>query len=309
MAKKLSRKKRKQQRQKQLNIVSQKKVVSGKQLQNISNLELEKLANQIIAERTRETNKRHQKREKAKEKYQKSVDLLEYKKQSLIALGFDENLLKTTYLRKVKKSDIEAFKHGNEYALGIEKYPFLYPSHGFNFDRVYSFGKQGLYLAWVDFSGEQTFEEICQPFRKYSNETLITYLEGIINQRETYDKNAPNNGAGTSSGRAGGLKKGFHSEKVASRMMEIDNEHIDKFLESHEKKRLHTGTNKYYQVAVGGGEHTIKEVNGRQLLILLNAVFYNITELNRASEYSDLYDLITKRVPDFKMILPVPPKE
>lgn len=308
---KLNKKDRKLKKQQKL---AQKRIEKSQKVTSPNRLDKRKNNHSfIVAEQTRKATINHEKqikqnkaRKKAKEKYQKSLDLLEYKRESLKALGFEERLLTTTNLRKVKKADIDSYKWGKDEALSREKYPFIYPTIEFDFNKVYSFGKQGLYLAWLDYFGEHTLDEICKPFKKYENETLITFLDGIVHQAQTYNKDAPNNGAGTSSGRAGGLNSGFYSDNVAKIMYESDNRGIDKFLDSHEKKRLHTGSNKYYQLAVGGGEYTIKTISGRQLLILLNGIFYNITEQDRMSEYITLYNGITSRIPDFKMILPEP---
>ena len=292
------RQKKKQQKQRILATIPQ-----SKQTKNLSFKELEKTYNYIVAEEE----KRVIKERKKQEKYKASLDLLDYKRESLRALGFDEKFLKTSYLRKVKKSDIDAYKKGNEYALGIEQYPFLYDSYGFDFEKVYSFGNTGLYIAWLDYSGEHSIEEIMNRFKHLDNETLIAILDGIVRTKETYDKNAPNRGAGTSSGRAGTVISGFYSDSVAQLMTESNNNRIKDNLENEKKKRAHTLTNKYYQNVVGGGgEYTIKAISGRQLLITLNAIFYNITEESRYEKYNTLYDSITSKVPDFKIILPKP---
>lgn len=314
MAKKLSRKQRKQQRQKQLNVVKkQSKNLSQKSLNTIPKKELDKLYNSIVTEQKKQNSirleklkKEEEKRLKSKLKYEKSLELLEYKKQSLIALGFDEKFLKTSYLRKIKRSDIDAYKSGDESALSVEKYPFLYDSFGFDFNREYSFGDKGLYLAWLDYFGEHSLEELINRFKNLSNETLIQILDGIIHQTPTYDKSAPNRGAGTSSGRAGGVNTGFYTDATAKMMFDSDNRNIAKGIENEKKKRVHTGSNKLYQLATSDGSYTIKKISGRQLLILLNAIFYNITEDTRFSTYSTLYKGITSRIPDFKKILPKP---
>ena len=251
--------------------------------------------------------KANEKRKKAKQKYYKAKQQLDYKKRSLEALGFDKKFLTTTNLRKVKMVDLEAYKAGDNYKLSVENYPFLYPSYGFDFDKIYSFGDKGLYLAWLDFSGEFSVEDLIARFTTLSNETLIEILDGIVHQAPTYNKNAPNGGAGTSSGRAGSVNVGFHTDSTAKMMFDSDNRSIQKSLENEQKKRLHTGINKYYQTISGGdGNYTITEISGRKLLIVLNAIFYNITEDTRLNTYQTLYKGITSKVPDFKQILPKP---
>ena len=314
MAKKLSRKQRKQQRQKQLNVVKKQNINLGqKSLNTIPKIELEKLYNDIVSEQRKQSiiraeklKKEEQKRIKAKQKYDKSLELLEYKKQSLLALGFDEKFLKTSYLRKIKKSDIDAYKMGNESALSVENYPFLYDSFGFDYNKQYSFGDRGLYLAWLDYFGEHSIDEIIARFQNLSNETLIQILDGIVHQAPTYNKSAPNRGSGTSSGRAGTVNTGFYTDATAKMMFDSDNRNMEKSFENENRKRVHTGSNKYYQLLTSYGSYTIKSISGRQLLITLNAIFYNITEDTRLSTYSSLYKGITSRVPDFKQILPKP---
>ena len=296
------RQKKKQQKRKFLA-----KIPQSKSIKNLSFNELEKRYISIVTDEENTRIKEQQKRDKSKQKYDKAKDLLDYKRESLRALGFDEKFLKTSYLRKVKKADIDAFKNGDESALSIENYPFLYDSYGFDFDKVYHFGNEGLYIAWLDYTGESTIEEVMHRFVTLSNETLIQILDGIVHQKETYDKNAPNNGAGTSSGRAGGVNTGFFKDNTAKLMFDSDNAGIKKAYEHEDKKRIHTATNKYYQtITGGGGDYTIKAISGRKLLIVLNAVFYNITEDTRLSTYKTMYNGIIKRVPQFKNILPEP---
>jgi hypothetical protein len=280
-------------------------IPQSKEVKNLSFFELEKRYNYIVAEEEKRVIKERKKREK----YQASLDLLHYKRESLKALGFDEKFLKTSYLRKVKKEDIDGYKLGNEYLLSIEKYPFLYDSHNFDYDTEFSIvdteGK-GLYIAWVDYSGEHTLDDIISLFSGRTNEELIRFLDGIVHAPCTYDKDAPNRGSGTSSGKAGGVQLGFFTNKSAKSMYDVDNMRIDTFFESHLKKRLHTGTNKHYQLAVSGDNFIITQISGRQLLILLNAIFYNITEDARLTQYEKLYSGLTQRQALFKKILPEP---
>ena len=298
MKKRLAKKQQRKQLEKK---VSQS--LSKKEVKRLSFADLQRQNNAII----QREKKRAQEEKRRQEKYRKAQELLDYKRESLRALGFDEKFLKTSYLRKIKKSDIEAYKKGNEYALSVESYPFLYDSYGLDYNKIYTFpdGK-GLYIAWQDYTGESTFEEILVRFNGLSNETLINILEGIVRQPPTYNKKAPNHGAGTSSGRAGTVRHAVCTNHVAKQMFKADNSKIGKAKKNEKKKRVHTGATGYFQTLTDGDNYIIRELTARECLVILNAVMYNITEESRVTYYNGLYTNITKYIPDFKKILPKP---
>ena len=292
MAKKLSKKQRQKAKQKQVNLLK-KQGYSSKKINQLSNAEIDRQYNKIVTE-----NKLVQKRKtQSKKKYQKAVELQTWKFYELEKLGIPTEKLKTSYLRKVKKSDIEK---GN---ITRENYPFLFDSNNFDFDRVYHFPNgKGLYIAWLDYSGESTIEELMLRFSKFSNETLIEFLQGILDTPKQHNPSKKDSG---SSGRAGTFRSMITTDNVAEKMLKADNSKLQKSFSNTKKRRYHTGVNRYYQNITENGNPTIKSITGRELLIILNAIMYNITEDSR-DMYTGIYKSITNQIPDFKLILPKP---
>ena len=278
----------------------------GYDVSNISDSKLRKVKLSDIKNGSRETlNKRIPKKKRKskpltfeqKQRKKQSAKTLHKKKQDmLLALGIKPEFLSTTNLRKVKISDIEK---GN---ISATNYPFLFGkrtnSH-FNFDKRYYFPNgKGWYLAWLDYSGEYTLEEFIYRFMKFSNNTLIDMLRAILSQNPTYSKES----GGTSSGKAGDFHSFVTTEENAIFMKETDNNKID---ENRQKKRYHTGINRYWQTVSDNGKNIITSLTGRECLILLNAIFYNVTEDVRTN-YKSVYDELIYYMPDFRKILPSP---
>lgn len=289
---KLSRKQRKKAKKKQVKTLKN-QGYSVKQINQFSNKEIEQKYNTIVTEKKdREKEKR-----RARNKYQKSKELQTWKFYELEKMGIPVENLKSSYLRKVKKSDIEK---GN---ITRENYPFLFSSHGFDFNKAYHFPNgKGLYIAWLDYSGESTIEELMSRFSMFSNETLIEFLKGILETPKQYNPTKKNSG---SSGRAGTFRSMITTDNVAKKMLKADNDALKKSFSNTKKRRYHKGVNKYYQNITEDGQATIKKITGRELLIILNAIMYNVTEDSR-DMYAGIYRNITNQIPDFKTILPKP---
>ena len=278
----------------------------GYDVSNISDYKLRKVKLSDIKNVSRETlNRQIPKRKRKskpltfeqKQRKSQSAKRLHKKKQDkLLFLGIEPEFLSTTNLRKVKISDIE---NGN---ISKSNYPFLFEktanSH-FNFDKRYYFPNgKGWYLAWLDYSGESTLEESLYRFMKFSNNTLIDMLKAILKQPPTYSKDKDMG----SSGRAGDFRSFVTDNENATFMKNSDNSKID---ENRAKKRYHTGINRYWQTVGSDGKNIITSVTGRECLILLNAIFYNVIEDVRVN-YQSVYDELVYYIKEFKKFLPKP---
>ena len=293
MAKKLSKRQRQKAKQKQVNTLK-KQGYSAKQISQLSNEEINKQYKHIVTEKRKQEKRKNLFKKQSESRAKK----LDWKRNSLEALGFNPK-----YATRVKYDDIEAYKRGEDYRLSIEKYPFLYDSNGFDFEKVYHFPNgKGLYIAWLDYSGESTIEELMHHFSKFSNETLIEFLQGILETPKQHNTSDKNSG---SSGRAGTFRSMITTDNVAEKMLKSDNDALKKSFSNTKKRRYHTGVNRYYQNITENGKPTIKSITGRELLIILNAIMYNVTEDSR-DMYTGIYKSITNQIPDFKLILPKP---
>lgn len=303
MAKKLSRKQRREQKQKQQRILKQQKGITTKQIQSLSNKELSELVNNIVTEKKLQ----EKKKQANKKRYQKQLADTHWKFQELVSLGFDPESLTTTNLRKVKKKDIREGK------VNKKNYPFLYPALKvdkkklkFDYNKVYKFpAGHGLYIAFRDFTGEKDLEVLLARYNRLSNKDLLLKLQGLIEQEETYNKEEYKRSKGTrgtSSGSAGDYQliigdietvKAFDDTVMAE-----DYESI--FF----PKRHYNSTSKWQKLTDKDGNVYISQFTTRKLLVLTVAIMDNIMEDLRSSFYRRLYSDVTRYFPELKEVLP-----
>lgn len=295
---KLNKRQAKKQAKKQLQKSLVSKGYKQKEISKFSVTKLQETYTKSIAQ---------EKEQKKRDKYNKSLDLLDRKRNILRAFDFPEDKLKTTYLRKVKMTDLKALQEGNENAVSREKYPFLFDGYGFDFNKVYHFPNgKGLHIRYLDYSWENRLEDLLLQFNKKPDNELITYLEGIVTQKRTYNPKAPNHGVGTSSGRAGTFEHALCDAETARIMYNMDNEKLMSSYDNEIMKRYHTGSSKYYTTLFENGQPILTTVTGHEILVIFNAVLYNVTENDRHSKYKALYDNVVGAIPDFRDILPNP---
>lgn len=208
----------------------------------------------------------------------------------------------------IKLSDIE------NNSVSREKYPWLYISNSFDFDKTYRLkdGKR-MFVAFRDYQGELDIEKELATFDRYNNGALIDFLENIVNTPSSYQKGV----SGSSSGRAGGYRFMVAPQEV------IDTFNRETYNESkkdkralknqgsgktkRKKKRQHYKGDKVgFQVLKDGNRVSHDEVTPRNLLIVANAIMHNVTEKDRFDFYRRFYDDITKHIPDMLEILPKP---
>ena len=288
MAKKLSRAQRKKQLEKQKNYLVKQGKISKKS--NVSQAEINRQISTIKAqEQVKKKNKN-----KSKEKYKKSLELQSWKFHQLVSMGFKPEQLKSTYLRKIKKKDI---LNDN---VTRENYPFLFDSFGFDFNKRYYFpdGK-GWLVMFLDYTGENTLEELMYRFQRYSPETLITFLEGILSTPRIHDNSKKDSG---SNGRAGEFRSHVFTDSVAKTVVNSLNSDLDVNLE---KKRYHNKTNRYWQHLSENGSYVVHSITPYECLVILNALMYNVTE-QAWDYYEGTYNALTNYFPDFKTFLPSP---
>ena len=195
-----------------------------------------------------------------------------------------------------------------------EKYPWLFISSSFDFDKIYKL-KNGnrLFVAFRDYQGELDIEEALRDFARYNNGALVDFLENIVNLPSTHQKGV----SGSSSGKAGGYRFMIAPQAV------IDVFNKDTYNESRKDKRAlknqgsakakrknkrqhYKGDKVGFQVLKDGQRVSFDKVTPRNLLIMANAIMHNVTEKDRVDFYRRFYDDITKNIPEMMEILPKP---
>lgn len=304
MAKKLSREQRRKLKEKQQQIVKQNKGLNTKQIQALSNKELKELANSIVTEKQ----VREKKKLANKKKYEKQKADTGWKFQELLTMGFPQEVLTTSNLRKVKKKDIKEGK------VNKKNYPFLFPELKvdkkileFDFNKVYKFPEgYGMYIAFRDFQGDKDLEKLLARYNRLSNKELLHKLRGLIAQEETYNKEEYKKSKGTrgtSSGSAGDYQICIDDiEGIRSYDHTVMG---DEYASIFFPKRQHTNPKARWQkLSDRDGNIYITEFTTHKLLVLTVTIMDNITEDIRSSFYTRIYSDITYFFPELREVLP-----
>ena len=234
------------------------------------------------------------------------------KRFALERMGFSDAMQRGKISNKkidsIKLSDIE---NGN---VNRESYPWLYYNTGFDFNRVYKFkGNKRMFVAFRDYQGELDIEDALREFSGRSDAELLDFLQGIVDTPPTYQRGV----SGSSSGKAGDFKFMIAPQPV------IDTFNREAYNETRRNKRAkaaadspknrrkkkrqqYKGDNVGFQVLKNGRRVSYDEVTPHNLLVLANAIMYNVTESDRLSFYTRFYTDIIKDIPDMAEILPRP---
>lgn len=297
MKKRLKKKQQKrqiqQQKQEKIN-----KVVEGKGNTRQAKKAVKHLTKKELEIQYNTQVKKEQKERQRKEKYSKSVELTQWKRQQLLNQGYPLEKLTTKFLRHVKKSDIE------NNTMTRAKYPELFGlKKDFDYDKVYKF-KDKLFLAFRDLTGERSLSEILAEFERFSNETLIDFLESIVNQKMTYSKTVKGS---NSSGRAGEVLFTMGNQtfvEIYTDNARRENKNVKRY--KSKKKWQKAPITSEYQILKSGRFNSIQSSTPRNLLIVANAIMYNIKETDRVDFYQSFYGGVSRNIPEMREILPKP---
>ena len=295
MGKKLSRKQRKIQRQKELRLQL---LQSGYSSKSIAKKNYRELYNDytIIENQRKEKEQREQERKskrntQRKNLHRKKVELLE-------SQGFSfARLLPESITKKIKLSDIETQNVSREtYPTIFEKFDSENVFSPFNFDKVYTLPESiQFYVAFRDFSGNQNIKDIIKDQRKKSVEELLKELEHWNNTPETYDGKS-----GSSSGSGGDCVVMIGDSGA------VHHTQIDAMARNRSKKtREHTGDFKGFQSIKLRDRVFNKDMSTKEILVIATSIMPNVTEKDRKNFYSDLWNGL-RHIPEIQKQLPEP---
>ena len=255
----------------------------------------EQLSYKSLLNISRKEEQKQQKRKRAKDSKNK---LRRRKAEYLESHGISLEGLTLKQIDAIKVKDIE---NGVKPIRSGDKIGY------FDFDKVYTLkdGKR-FYFAYCDLSGERSFEEIIDEFSSLTNEQLLKRLEYIVNQPTTYQRGSKRNGvpASGSSGKAGTYKF-VSAEQSVIEMFNRQN-YNEKRRKPKSKRKTHKGGYKGFQVLKNGSRNSFDKVTPRNLLIIANAILYNIMETERKPFYNRFYIEVQKHMKDFSKLLPKP---
>jgi hypothetical protein len=248
---------------------------------NYTQKELETIISQQEQER--------QKEQKKQQRRQRLLSNRSKKVQALAKAGIDPTTITAKNIDKIKLKDLDNITR--------EKYPFLFPSGKFDFDKVYTLkNDERLYLAFRDFSGETTLEEILSQFAHLSNGALLDRLEVLAHMPPTYNRAAKSGRPGA----AGDYRMTWGKQNIITEFQ------AETYNKNRRKSKKHAGQYKGFQVLKDGRRNSFSEVTPRSMLIIMNAFMSHITEQDRLTFYADMYARIKNHMPDFAELLPKP---
>lgn len=146
-----------------------------------------------------------------------------------------------------------------------------------------------LYVAYQDYTGENTFEYILSEFKKYQPHELLQILKDIVNRPLTGVKGM----AGTSSGQAGTA-----IWSIAPNNILIDeyvrvsavNRHLNSKKGRMSRIKIHDAPNKGYQrLQFSNGKATTDRLSAYDMLVIITSLIYNVTEGEREGLYQRFY--------------------
>lgn len=267
----------KQTRKKFLRKVEKKKQIrathSGRKLSNKQLDRLDNLDNALLLYRKKDV-----KRDKAIKLHN---DKIKFLKQNLI----DVSKLRYKDVDKLKVKDM---KNGT---FNLKLYPQYSNASVCDFYKRMKFlDGTKLYVAYQDYTGENSFEYILNEFKKYQAADLLKILEDIVNKPLTAIKGVP----GTSGGRSAtaiwniGTNYALLDEYIKVSSV---NRHINSKKGKKSRLKIHKGTNKGYQrLSNAYGKVTHDSMSAYDLLVIINALLYNVTEQTRISLYMRMYN-------------------
>lgn len=337
MAKKLSKKQRKIQKQKQQNkLINQGfKKTDVQQLSNadlkklaISNIPQNKKTNTTTAlkyieqrEKKREYNRQYRQRKQKEKEYLRGQKLQELEKLT----GTNAiDLTKKPTAKFLDSLDLDKLKNRQYSRKDFLEYipeKNRVVTDTFDFDYEYKLPeKQKLYFSFRSLDGEFDIADELNKYNAYTNEQLISELNQIKNMPLTGSRNVKgfkgrNIGSSGKAGQAtikydsqSSLYERYTDEYNANRRAKS---YVKKRSKSAEKKGVtfqHTEIDYHWQVICqidkDGKQRAYEKISPRKLLVIANAIMHNIREDDRTSFYDDFYAKVCDAIPDMKKILP-----
>lgn len=230
------------------------------------------------------TVQRKQQRERL---HDKKINLLKEK-------GFDTSSLTKKQVEHIHLKDIESNK------IKLKDYPYL-----FDFNKVKKLPpNRHLYITYMDYSGERSFEEILRDYENMSDKRLLELLNHIVNMPKTFSRFFNTGSSGSA-----GESKFYFGDKDVIKDFDRDVKQEDARWKNHPKRKRHTGAYKGHQTLTDEyGNIDIGEVTGHGLLVIMNAIMHNVTEEERDTFYRDITNFLRRSFVDFYRLLPKSPK-
>ena len=330
---KLSKKQRAKQKQKQQNrLVSQ--GFKKKEVENLSNVNLQKLSNTNIPQNKRsntstalkyidrrEKNREYNRAYRERKKHERGQKLQELERITQTS-SIDFN--KKPTVKFLDSLDLSKLKND-----GYSRQDFIdyIPDQNkkftdtFDFEKVYQLpDNKKLYFSFRSLDGEFDIAEELNKYNTYTNNQLIAELRQIkemplTGSRMVKGKKGQNVG---SSGKAGEGKTEYESQKSLYELFAVeynDNRRANTYVKNRAKSALekgvtfqHTETDYHWQVICQidneGRQRAYTEISPRKLLVIANAIMHNIKEDDRKGFYDDFYVKACEVIPDMQKILP-----
>lgn len=317
MANKRQRKKQQKQQQQQKLIQAGQ---SQKQVKQLTQQELSKQYKAIISsERRKEKQREYSRKRRQKIASQRQDKLFELEK--ILGVNVLEFGKKPT-AKFLDSLNLEKLKKGEYKKSDFDDYKPKRPQDFFDCDKKYIVpdGKK-LHFAFRALNGEIDIGEELKRFSNYSIDDLLSFLRSIKEMPLTGSRNVKGSKGRNigSSGKAGEgdvklISQNSLTELIGKTRYNENRRaktHAKKLSKSAQKKGVdfqHSGIDYQWQyvrqVDENGRPTAYTEITGRKLLVIANAILWNIRENDRSGWYNDFYSIAVQIIPELKNILP-----
>lgn len=264
---------------------------------------------------------------KSAQKYRKKLQDQRREKEHLISdiIGVDRHEWRSLMnLKTLDRYSLEGLQKGKYKRTDFRQYipkEYLKPVETFNFEKVYQIlnGKK-LHFAFRSLNGERDISEELEYFSKMTNEELLSFLKSIKEMPQTRSKSEKGSRGRSkgSSGQAGeslirlnsqeALSEVYADERNADRRATTFNKLLSKSAQKKGVSYQHSSIDYHWQSIRQKDENgrlkAYTEITPRKLLIIGNALLWNVTESQRGGLYNEFYSVCVDIIPDMKNILP-----
>lgn len=280
---KLSRKQRKQKREKGQVVVKPKKVKiqppSGKQYSKPSSA---KKANTKLDAKTKRENLRHR----------KIVFLRDH--------GIDPFKYRKKDIDSIKIKDITS---GN---FNANTYPIFFAT---SWETVKDFGGQVLLISWCDYSGNQDIADIIAEVSTWTIKQILNTIAYYYQMPETAEKCGTRYVAHSSSGKAGEARLFMADEETIKQEVSDENEktYDMKWKPKRGKWKVHpSGNNIGWQRITGNHQYGFTSCSAKTMIVMCASIISNILESDRCIFYKKWWREFVEYFPEHKEDVPNP---
>lgn len=209
---------------------------------------------------------------------------------------------------KYRKKDIDSIKikditSGN---FNANTYPIFFAD---SWETVKYFGGQVLLISWCDFSGNRDIADIVAEVSGWSIQQILDTIRSWLFKKQTAQKHGSHYIEGTSSGSAGESKV-FCADSETIAVIADDLKEKNKSMRWKPKRgkwKTHSGgDNIGWQNITGNNNYGFTECSAKTMIVICASILPNILETDREIFYRNWWHVFIEHFPEHKEDVPKP---